>query len=65
MEAVPELFRGKLVGAGYISLDKLPNNENMDRWREVKNDCGLLGPELTVLMNIRFPVQQGKYQVYC
>eukprot|EP01038_Epipyxis_sp_PR26KG_P016917 gene16917-23218_t len=30
----------------------------MDRWREVKLDCGLLGPELTELMNIRFPVQQ-------
>ena len=65
METIPEPIRGKLVGGGYVSLDKLPNNENMDRWKEVKVDCGLLGPELTELMNIRFPIQQGKYQVSC
>ena len=42
METIPEPIRGKLV-----ALDKLLNNENMDRWKEVKVDCGLLGPELT------------------
>jgi hypothetical protein len=47
METIPEPIRGKLV-----ALDKLLNNENMDRWKEV----GLLGPELSELMNIRFPI---------
>jgi hypothetical protein len=42
METIPEPIRGKLVGGGNVSLDKLPNNENMDRWKEVKVDCGLL-----------------------
>jgi hypothetical protein len=32
MESIPEPIRGKLVAAGYDSFDKLPNNENVDRW---------------------------------
>lgn len=59
MESIPEYIRVKLVGIGYDSFNKLPNDKDMDRWREVKAECGLLGPELTELMNIRFPVQQG------
>ena len=65
METVPEPIRGKLVGGGYVSLDKLPNNENVDRWSRVQNRCGLTDPEVDELMNIRFPVQQGKSQVSC
>ena len=36
----------------------------MDRWKEeVRVDCGLVGPELSELMNIRFPIQQGGLDV--
>jgi hypothetical protein len=59
MLTIPKPIRGKLVGAGYNSFDKLPNDKSMDRWRDVKTECGLTGPELTQLMNIIFPVQQG------
>jgi hypothetical protein len=60
METIPETICGNLVGVGYDSFDKLPKEKNMDRWREVKTGCGLTGPERTQLMNITFPVQQGK-----
>lgn len=59
MESIPEPIRGKLIGGGYDSLDKLPNNENVDRWNRVQTRCALTDPELDQLMNIRFPVQQG------
>ena len=59
MESIPEPIHGKIVGAGYDSFDKLPNDKVMDRWREVEIDFGLTGPELTQLMNIKFPVPLG------
>jgi hypothetical protein len=59
MESIPEPIRGKLVAAGYDSFDKLPNNENVDRWNRVQTRCGLDDPELDQLLNIRFPTQQG------
>jgi len=63
METIPEPIRVKLVEGGYDSLNKLPNNENVDRWNRVQNGCGLTNSEIDELMNIRFPVQQGKYQI--
>ena len=45
METVPDPIRGKLVGGEYISLDKLPNNEIVDRWSRVQNRCDLTDPE--------------------
>jgi len=59
MDTIPERTREKLVRNEYDSLAKLPNDKNFDRWKCVKDDCGLTNPELTELMNIRFPVQQG------
>ncbi len=59
MEAIPENIRNKLEAVGYDSVEKLPNTDIMDRWREVKMECGLSGPELTELMNLMFPVQKG------
>jgi hypothetical protein len=59
MESIPEPIREKLASHGYDSLEKLPNNQNMDRWTRVQSFCGLNNPELDQLMNIRFPEQQG------
>eukprot|EP01038_Epipyxis_sp_PR26KG_P017366 gene17366-23987_t len=58
METIPEPIRVKLVEGGYDSFNKLPNNENVDRWNRVQNGCGLTNSEIDELMNIRFPVQQ-------
>jgi hypothetical protein len=59
METIPEPIRGKLVASGYDSFEKLPNNENMERWNRVQTRCGLEDAEVDQVMNIRFPVQQG------
>ena len=59
MDAIPEDIRNKLEAVGYDSVEKLPNTDIMDRWREVKMECGLSGPELVQLMNARFPIQIG------
>eukprot|EP01038_Epipyxis_sp_PR26KG_P017399 gene17399-24047_t len=40
METIPEPIRVKLVEGGYDSLNKLPNNENVDRWNRAQNGCG-------------------------
>ena len=61
MEIPNEHIREKLAREGYNSLNDLPNNENMDRWILIKNVCGLTNSELDKVMNIRFPVKQGKY----
>lgn len=63
VETIPEPIRGKLVGGGYDSLDKFPNNEYFDRWNRVQTRCGLDDPELDQLMNTRFPVQQGNITI--
>ena len=57
---VPEPIYSKLIAKGYDSLEKLPNNQNMDRWTDVRLECGLTGAEMNQLINIKFPVQQGK-----
>jgi hypothetical protein len=60
METIPEPIRKKLASPGYDAIEKLPNNQNMDRWNRIKSCCGLDNPELDQLMNIRFPDRQGK-----
>lgn len=59
MDTIPQPILGKLIDGGYDSVDKLPNVDKRDRWKGVKKDCRLTGPELTQLLNNRFPVQQG------
>ena len=59
MDTIPEPIRGKLVVGGYDSLNKLPNDKDVNRWNRVQARCDLDDPELDQLMNIRFPVQQG------
>lgn len=55
MDIIPEPIRGKLASVGYTSIDQLPNDKNVDIWNKVQTGCGLLLPELTQLINIRFP----------
>jgi hypothetical protein len=57
MDQIPKEIRDKLVAGCYVDRDRLPNTDkNIDRWSFVKADCGLDGGELTLLMNILFPV---------
>ncbi len=59
METIPEPIRRKLIDSGYDSLDKLPNDKDVNRWNRVQTRCVLDDPEVDQVMNIRFPVQQG------
>jgi hypothetical protein len=57
MDQIPEEIRDKLVARGYVDRDRLPNTDkNIDRWSLVKADCDLDGGQLSLLMNILFPV---------
>jgi hypothetical protein len=57
MDQIPKEIRDKLVARGYVDRDRLPNTDkNIDRWSLVKADCDLNIGELSLLMNVLFPV---------
>jgi hypothetical protein len=52
---IPKTIHDKLALGGYIDFDHLPNHQNLDRWVLLRDDCGLNGGQLSLLMNILFP----------